>query len=331
MSRPVVSIITPTYNHECFIGECIDSVLAQTYENWELIIVDDGSDDRTAEIIQNYAATDKRIKAFYQPNKGPGRLNETYNLALENSQGEWVAILEGDDYWFPRKLGVQLAAHTELTVVSYGVYVDRFGEKLQEGRRPPFQETLSFRQFIPYLLLHQSFMIAVTVLIRKDSLMAIGGFRQDGSPAAVDMATTMHLVQLPGEVVYIPKPLGVWRHHEGQSTNTRAVELAKFNTALVLQFYDALPVAEKQALGISREDIAQARRAQIADAYFGVLRAKLRQRERTEVRSLVTGTWRYGGIKRKAQAMYAVGAILIGCDFEPVLRVAELMDRRQGL
>jgi glycosyltransferase involved in cell wall biosynthesis len=323
MSRPVVSIITPTHNHQCFIGQCIDSVLAQTYENWELIIVDDGSTDRTREIVQDYAEKDKRIKTFFQPNKGPRRLDETYNLALENSQGEWVAILEGDDYWFPQKLEVQLAAHTEQTTVSYGVYVDRLGERLQEGRYPPFEGTLPLRQFIPFLLLHQSFMIAVTVLIRKDALMTIGGFHQDGSPAAVDMATMMRLVQLPGEVVYIPQPLGAWRHHEGQSTNTQAVELAKFNTELVLRFYDTLPDPEKQTLGISRADIIRARRAQIADAYFGVLRQKLRQRKRKGVLELIAGTWRFGGMKRKAQAVYAVSAVAFGYDFEPILRFVQ--------
>ncbi len=322
-SKPVVSIIMPTYNHERFIGECIGSVLAQSYTNWEQIIIDDGSTDHTWRIIQEYASKDHRIRGFHQEHKGPTRLDETYNFALANAKGDYVAILEGDDLWFQDKLATQLKVHTESTILSYGAYMDEIDGQLRPGRRPPFQGRLPLREFLPLLLLHQSFMIAVTVLIRKDALRAIGGFHQDGSPAAVDMATMMRLVQLPGEVVYIPQPLGVWRHHKSQSTNAHAVELAKFNTELVLRFYDTLPVVEKQTLEISREEIVRARRAQIADAYFGVLRQKLRQRERKGILELIAGTWKYGGIKRKAQAVYAVGAAALGCDYEPILRFVQ--------
>jgi len=330
-SKPVVSIITPTYNHERFIGECIESVLGQTYADWEQIIIDDGSTDHTWEIIQEYASKDLRIRGFRQEHKGPTHLDETYNFALMSAKGDYVAILEGDDLWFCDKLATQLQVHTESTVLSYGAYVDEIEGQLRAGRQPPFQGRLSLREFLPILLLHQSFMIAVTVMIQKDALMAIGGFHQDGSPAAVDLATLLRLVRLPGEIHYLPQPLGIWRHHKKQSTNTRAVELAKFNTELVLRFYDTLSVSDRRTLGISRGDIVQARRAQIADAYFGVLRQKLRQRERKGVLDLIVGTWKYGRIKRKAQAVYAVGAMLIGCDFEPVLRVAELMDHGQRM
>jgi glycosyltransferase involved in cell wall biosynthesis len=323
MPEPLVSIVTPTFNHELFIGECIQSVLAQTWENWEMIVVDDGSTDRTLEIASDYAAKDDRIHLFSQSNKGPGRLAETYNLALKNAQGEWIAILEGDDYWFPEKLQVQLATHSERTLISYGVYIDRVGDKLYEGRRPPFQGALPCRDFIVHLLMHKSFMIAVTTLVRANSLRAIGGFHQDGSPAAVDMATVIRLVQLPGEVFYLPQPLGVWRHHSAQSTNTRAIELAKFNTALVLDYYDGLALAEKQAMGVSRQDILRGRRAQIADAYFTVLRQALRWRRKRNTWPLISGLWCYGGIKRKAQAVYAIPAVLLGFDFEPILSWVE--------
>ncbi len=78
-SQPLISIITPTYNHENFIGECIESVLAQTYPHWEQIIIDDGSTDRTGEIVAQY--NDERIKYIRQDNIGIWRLRETYNRA----------------------------------------------------------------------------------------------------------------------------------------------------------------------------------------------------------------------------------------------------------
>ena len=81
MEPILVSIITPTYNHEKFIGNCIESVLAQTYPYWEQIIVDDGSNDDTGKIIASYK--DKRIKYIKQKNKGIWKLKETYNKALD--------------------------------------------------------------------------------------------------------------------------------------------------------------------------------------------------------------------------------------------------------
>ena len=85
MENILVSIITPTYNHEKFIGKCIESVLAQSYPHWEQIIVDDGSNDGTEEIVASY--NDERIKYIKQENKGIWRLKETYNKALKNSNG----------------------------------------------------------------------------------------------------------------------------------------------------------------------------------------------------------------------------------------------------
>ena len=82
MSAPLVSIITPTYNHEKYIGDCIRSVQDQTYTNWEMIIVDDGSTDRTFTIAQTSADSHDRIKLCTQKNLGIFRLGETYNFAL---------------------------------------------------------------------------------------------------------------------------------------------------------------------------------------------------------------------------------------------------------
>lgn len=105
--QPLVSIISPTYNHEKFIADCIDSVLAQTYSNWEMIIIDDGSTDGTFRVATEYAQKDPRIKPFTQKNIGIFRLGESYNFALSQCQGKYIAILECDDVWLPEKLSLQ--------------------------------------------------------------------------------------------------------------------------------------------------------------------------------------------------------------------------------
>ena len=91
----------PNYNCEKFIEETISSVLAQTYENWELLIVDDCSTDSSVEIIKNYCKNDDRIKLFInERNSGAA---SSRNWALREATGKWIAFLDSDDIWFPEK------------------------------------------------------------------------------------------------------------------------------------------------------------------------------------------------------------------------------------
>lgn len=92
----MVSIIIPTYNREEFIAETLDSVLAQTYQNWECIIVDDGSTDKTVNIITHYATKDHRLKVI-QRNRAPKGANTCRNIGAENSTGIFLIFLDSDD------------------------------------------------------------------------------------------------------------------------------------------------------------------------------------------------------------------------------------------
>ena len=100
----LVSIISPSYNCEKFIGKTIDSVLAQTYENWELIIVDDCSTDNTDAVVAKY--NDKRIK--YLKNEKNSGAAVSRNKALREAKGRWIAFLDSDDLWLPKKLEKQI-------------------------------------------------------------------------------------------------------------------------------------------------------------------------------------------------------------------------------
>ena len=109
MGSPRVSIISPTYNHASFISACIDSVLKQSYADWEMIVINDGSTDDTAATVARLASHEPRIKLIDQENKGVFRLGETYNTALAAARGEYIGILEGDDTWMPDKLQQQVS------------------------------------------------------------------------------------------------------------------------------------------------------------------------------------------------------------------------------
>lgn len=103
----LVSIITPAYNAEKFIAETIESVLKQTYSNWEMIIVDDRSRDRTIEIIKEYQKKDRRIKLIkLEKNSGSAIAR---NTAMDQSKGKYLAFLDSDDLWLPEKLEKQVA------------------------------------------------------------------------------------------------------------------------------------------------------------------------------------------------------------------------------
>lgn len=106
MIYDLVSIIMPCYNSGKYIGESIKSVQAQTYTNWELLIVDDLSNDDTIDVIRNYQKKDARIKVFMLKQKGGASIAR--NLAIQNANGRYIAFLDSDDLWDREKLSKQI-------------------------------------------------------------------------------------------------------------------------------------------------------------------------------------------------------------------------------
>lgn len=97
MNNELISIITASYNYENYIKETIESVISQTYTNWEMIILDDGSKDNSVDVIRNYCLKDSRIKLYQHHNNENKGLAETLKLGLEKAKGEWIIFLESDD------------------------------------------------------------------------------------------------------------------------------------------------------------------------------------------------------------------------------------------
>ena len=107
MSEALVSIIMPSYNAAQYVAASIDSILAQTYHNWELIITDDCSTDGTQVILQDYARRDERVRLFlFDTNQGSGA---TRNKCIEEAHGRYIAFCDSDDRWLPEKLEKQIA------------------------------------------------------------------------------------------------------------------------------------------------------------------------------------------------------------------------------
>lgn len=106
MENNLVSIVTPMYNGERFVSQTIESVLSQTYQDWEMLMVDDGSKDRSTAIVEGYARKDSRVKLIRQPNGGSASAR---NHALREARGRYVCFLDADDLWDRAFLEKQLA------------------------------------------------------------------------------------------------------------------------------------------------------------------------------------------------------------------------------
>lgn len=265
---PHVSIITPTFNHERFIGSCIDSVLAQTYANWELLVIDDGSTDGTWGEVMKRASADSRIRPMRQANKGIGRLAETYNAALAQARGSLVAVLEGDDCWPATKLERQVPVHVNGRFdLSFGQmqFVDIAG-KIGTYTHPPaafFRDDRS--NIFPRLLRGEFFIPPVTVMIDCDVLRQIGGFQQPVGLPVVDYPTWL-TIAARGAVEYIPEVLGYWRQFAGQATWKLGREVAYGNYRFAQEFA-AKRAADDGQEAVSALDLMSAnRRHNLADA-----------------------------------------------------------------
>ena len=148
----LVSIIMPNYNSARFIEESINSVINQTYKNWELIICDDNSTDNSKDIAKNYESGDQRIKVIQNKFKkgAPGARNS----CIEFSSGKYIAFLDSDDIWYPNKLDLQVSFMKDNNydfVYSYHDLINESGVNLGFYKAPikVNSSNMKFSNFIP--------------------------------------------------------------------------------------------------------------------------------------------------------------------------------------
>ena len=148
----LVSIITPTFNAQKYIRATIESVQNQSYQNWEMILVDDASTDQTVSIIKEFAANDNRIKLTeLSKNSGNGFAR---NVALEKATGKYIAYLDADDLWFPMKLEKQIAfLKTNNLPFTFSFYdcIDEEGNNLNRRVEAPVNLTYNQLFFCNYV------------------------------------------------------------------------------------------------------------------------------------------------------------------------------------
>lgn len=173
MSNPLVSIIIPAFNAEKYIKETIKSALSQTYKNIEVIIVDDGSKDKTKNIVQSIQ--DPRLNYFYQNNKGQSAAR---NAGIKIAKGEYIAFLDADDLFLPKKIEKQvnfLEDNPDCGVCYCKIYhfFDDRNDKLF------YNPTPNYSGFIFDKLLENSVVNPLAAVLRKEYLDKYGGFNDD--------------------------------------------------------------------------------------------------------------------------------------------------------
>ncbi len=221
----LVSVIIPAYNAEAYIGEALRSALDQTYENLEVLVVDDGSQDRTAEIVRDAAARDERVVLLQQPNAGVAAAR---NLAIEHARGTYVAPLDADDTWYPEKIETQvrrIEAGGDAMGAVYSWWVEIDGTGAIRGSNFPFR----VEGDVHWHHLYVNFIGCASVpLIRRSALVEIGGYDPSllaaGGQGCEDWDVTLRLAERYA-IGLAPGYFAVYRNVENSmSTDCRSME-----------------------------------------------------------------------------------------------------------
>lgn len=214
----LVSIITPSYNCSKFIRETIESILAQSYQNWELLITDDCSSDNSREIIGEYVKNDSRIRLFKLPvNSGAGAAR---NNSIKEAKGRFIAFCDSDDRWYATKLEEQLKFMTDgnypLTYTSYHTCDE-------EGNVIGAVNCLS--KLTPFRIIRDNGIGCLTAVY--DTTL-IGKHFMPKIRKRQDWCLWIEIIRQTGEAAGLQKPLALYRVRSGSISSNKA-EMLKYN------------------------------------------------------------------------------------------------------
>jgi teichuronic acid biosynthesis glycosyltransferase TuaG len=197
-----VSIIMPAYNCEKYVAEAINSVISQTYQSWELLVIDDGSKDNTLKIINGFGSKDSRIRPI-QNEKNIG-VSETRNIGIVLASGEWIAFLDSDDMWEKTKLEKQLKVAEENSaefLFTGSSYIN------EEGK--PFKGILEVPEEVSYKKLRNHNVISCSsVLIQKRFLDNI---KMEKDEMHEDYAVWLRVLRTGVKAYGVNEPLLIYR------------------------------------------------------------------------------------------------------------------------
>ena len=301
----------------------MDSLLAQSYQNWELVVVDDGSTDNTAEVVQSYK--DSRITYIHQDNKGVGRLAETINTGMHLTHGELVTMFPSDDTWPEYRLEKQVPVFQDpLVVLCYGkVAIIDPNDTVLGHVKPPTSRQAENKPVgsALHLMLASNYLPQTTLLIRREALDAIGGYLQPDGLLAEDYPTHLALA-MQGEFKYLDLLLGYYRMHPGQMTRTHYVEMVKTDNDFTMSFFLGLDPAMKERAGWTEKGLKKELAGHLINAGFYMGRRDLLAGDRSSARSNFMTALLRGNPKTKIKAFLGLVCWALRFDLELVARVA---------
>lgn len=217
-STPLVSIVIPTYNHANFLGKSLESIIDQTYNNWEAIVIDNHSTDETNQVIDKFK--DSRIQYFKISNYGI--IAKSRNFGINVAKGDWIAFLDSDDWWTKDKLEICLKnidqnidfIYHKLEII-YDKSKSLLNRKRHIGRQlnKPILHNLLTSQIEEGNAIGNS-----SVLVRKDILIRIGGISENRDlVASEDFNTWLRVAELTDQFKYIKKKLGYYLVHDNSA------------------------------------------------------------------------------------------------------------------
>ncbi len=218
--KPSVSVIIPAYNSSKFIEQTVDSVLAQTYKNYEIIVIDDGSTDDTKRILQPYI-NKKQIRYIYQENKKQAAAK---NTGFKHAKGELIAFLDHDDLWHFKKLELQIPLFNDEKVgLVYGGVVEYDFNNNKVIGKTNFEDF--YKGHIFDKLFEYNFIPSSTTIIRKKCLEKTGGMIND--LFGVDDYYLWLMISHEFKVDFVPKILLKWRWRDNNNMSSNLMFMLK--------------------------------------------------------------------------------------------------------
>jgi glycosyltransferase involved in cell wall biosynthesis len=220
-AAPLVSVVIPSYNHAHFLGRALQSVLDQTYTNWEAIVIDNHSQDNTDEVVRSFENSQIALLKI----RNNGVIAASRNMGIRAAKGEWIAFLDSDDWWARDKL--------QKCFEKFSNKVDIIYHDLDIRRETPLyfmKKKIKSRQLkspvLNDLLINGNVIPNSSVLVRKNILEQIGGLNEDNKMIGVeDYNAWLRIAQLKAGFLYIHQSLGFYQvHSQSVSSNHGSVQ-----------------------------------------------------------------------------------------------------------
>lgn len=246
MSEPLVSVVIAAYNAEAFISDTLQSILAQTYRNFEVIIVDDGSIDRTAEIVRSFIQLDDRIHLIQQSNSG---VAASRNRAIQQSTGKYIAPIDADDIWYPERLEKHVrcleASDSSVGLVySWSIYLNEAGSV--KGYSPFGQLGAVEGNVLAVLVFYNFLDNASTAMFRRGCIDTVGVYNTE-LKTCEDWDLYLRIAE-QYRFAIVPEYLIGYRQYSG-SMSMKCTTMAHFYEQImsgIYQRHPELPVAARR-------------------------------------------------------------------------------------